>query len=83
MTCKQSAKELTGNECTLGGMIEISFEDFCTWETTDTTGYDGHPYLDKDRCVNFKRELWFELGRCIWRKTPEDWIGETLFQEEG
>ena len=34
----------------------------------DTTGYDGHAYLAPDKCIDFKRELWFELGKCTWRK---------------
>ena len=31
-------------------------------------GYDVHDYLDMDKCVNFERDLWFDLGKCIWRK---------------
>ena len=68
MTCKQSAKDLAGDEWTLGDMSGISTEDFCTWAKKDTTWYDGHPYLANDKCVYFKRELWFDLGKCIWRK---------------
>ena len=45
VTCKQSAKELAGDEFTLGYMNGLSTEDFWTWEKTDTTGYDGYPYL--------------------------------------
>ena len=30
--------------------------------------YDGHDYLAQDECVEFERILWFELGRCMWRK---------------
>ena len=22
----------------------------------------------RDKCVDFERELWFELGKCMWRK---------------
>ena len=35
---------------------------------TDTTGYDGHDYLARYKCVDFKKELWFELGNCMCRK---------------
>ena len=49
-------------------MSGLSTEDFWTWAKTDTTGYDRHPYLDNDKCVNSERELWFELGKCMWRK---------------
>ena len=68
MTCKQSAKELAGDEWTLGDMDSLAAEDFWTWVKTDTTRYDGHPYLAIDKCVNFERELWFELGKWVWRK---------------
>ena len=68
MTCKQSAKELEGDEWTLGDMNGLAAEDFCTWVKMNTTGYDKHPYLAIDKCVDFERELWFELGECMWRK---------------
>ena len=63
MTCKQSSKEIAGYEWTLGEMTGISTEDFWTWAKTDTPGYDGNDYLALDTCVNFERELWFELGK--------------------
>ena len=31
-------------------------------------GYDGHYYLARDKCVDFGRELWFELVKFMWRK---------------
>ena len=68
MTCKQSAKELTGDEWTLGDMSGLLTEDFWTWAKTDTTRYDGNPYLANDKCVDFERKLWFKLGKCMWRK---------------
>ena len=43
-------------------------EYFWTWAKTDTTGYDGHPYLANDKCVDFEREFWFDLRKCMWRK---------------
>ena len=49
-------------------MNGLSMEDFWTWEKTDTNGYDGHHYLANDNCVYFEMELWFELGKCMWRK---------------
>ena len=65
MTCKQSAKELAGDEWNLGDMNGLSTEDLWNWVKTDTTGYYGHPYLANDKCVNFERELWFELGQFM------------------
>ena len=49
-------------------MSRLSKEYFWTWEKTDSTGYDGNPYLANDKYVDFERELWFELGKCIWIK---------------
>ena len=31
-------------------------------------GYDGHPFLDQDKFVDFERGLWFELVKFICRK---------------
>ena len=62
------AKELAGDEWNLGDLTGISTEDFWTWAKTDTRGYDGNDYLDQDKCVDFNRELWFELGKCMCRK---------------
>ena len=65
VTCRQLAKELAGDEWTLVDLTGISAEDFWNWAKTDTTGYDGTDYLAQDKCVNFKRELWFDLGKCM------------------
>ena len=55
MKCRQPAKELRGDEWTLGKLAGISTENFWTWDKTDTTGYYGHDYLARDKCVNFER----------------------------
>ena len=68
VTCRQLANELVGDEWTLCELAGLSTENLWTWDKTDTTGYDGHPFLAQDKCVNFERELWFELGKCVWRK---------------
>ena len=52
----------------MGNLSGVSTEEFWTWTNTDNIRYDRHPYLAIDKCVNFKRELWFELGKCMWRK---------------
>ena len=65
VTCKQSTKELAGDERTLGNMSGVSTEYVWTWVKTITIGYDGYHYQTNDKCVNFKRDLWFELGKCM------------------
>ena len=61
-------KELAEDEWDIGKLAGLSTEDFWTWANTDTKGYDRHPFLARDKCVNFERELWFEFGKCMWRK---------------
>ena len=52
----------------MGDLSIVSTEELWTWMKTDTIGYDGHLYLAIDKCVDFERELWFELENCMWRK---------------
>ena len=68
MTCRQLAKELAGDKWTLGELAGLSVKNFWTWAKMDTTGYDGHVYLARKKCVKFERELCFDLGKCMWRK---------------
>ena len=42
VTCRQSEKELTGDEWTLVKLNGLSTEEFWTLENTDTMGYDVH-----------------------------------------
>ena len=65
---KQLAKELAGDYWTLGELDRLSAENFWTWANTDTIGYYGHDYLARDKWFDFERELWFESGKCMWRK---------------
>ena len=54
-TCRQSANELAGDEWNLRELVGLFADDFLTWEKLDTTGYDVHAYLRRDKCVNFER----------------------------
>ena len=66
--CKESAKELAGDQWDLGNVKELSTEKLWTWSKEDGIGEDGYSYLVLEKCVNFEKEPWFELGKCIWRK---------------
>ena len=68
MTFRQSSKELAGDDWNLRELAGISAEKLWNWYKKDTTGYDGHEYLTWDKCIEFNRELWCELGECMWRK---------------
>ena len=52
MTCRHKAKELAGDEWTLGKLVGISAENFWTWDKMDTTVYGGHDYLAQDKYVD-------------------------------
>ena len=41
--------------------------NFWYWSKKEGIRYDGHDCLVIDRCVNFKRSIWFELEECMWR----------------
>ena len=49
VTCRQSVKELAGDEWNLGNLTGLSAEDIWNWAKTDTTGYDRHAYLARDK----------------------------------
>ena len=49
VTCRQSEKDLTGDEWTLGELNGLSAEEFWTLEKTDTMRYDVHDYLPMDK----------------------------------
>ena len=68
MKFRHLSKELAVDEWTLGELTGLSAEDFWTWEKIDTMGCYGHDYLAVDKCVEFERELWFKLWKCMWRK---------------
>ena len=60
-------KEIAGDEWTLGDLTGLSSKYFWTWVKTDTTGYYGHYYLARGKCIELKRGLWLYLGKCMWR----------------
>ena len=66
--CKHSAKDLAGDSWDLGALKELSTYNFCTWAKKYGIGYYGDAYLGLDKSVDFKKELWFELVKYMWRK---------------
>ena len=57
-----------GRYCTLSDLKELSTDNFWTWDKIDGVGYDGDAYLGLDKCVNFEKEIWFDLGKAMRRK---------------
>ena len=50
---------------TLCDLKGVSTEDFCTWDNIHGIVYDGDAYLVMNKCVDLKKELWFESGKCM------------------
>ena len=71
MESKNSAKDLAGDKCTLGDPKPISTEDFWTWEKSDTLAYGRDDYLGLDKCVEFKKKLWFDFGKLNLEESPQ------------
>ena len=68
LECKQSENDLAGDGWTLGNLKELSTDEFLTWAKSNGIGYDGDAYLGLEKCVDFEKELWFELGKAMCRK---------------
>ena len=51
--CKQLAKDIAGEKCTLGELKRLSIDDFWNWSKSDRTYYERDTYLGLDKCVNF------------------------------
>ena len=43
-------------------------EEFWTWDKREGLDSDGDPIRGVDRCKDFEKELWFKLGKYMWRK---------------
>ena len=43
-------------------------EDFWNWAKSYGLDSDGDAYLGVKNCVDFEKGIWFELGKCMWRK---------------
>ena len=68
LECNQSVKDITGDKWTLGYLKDLFTEDFYNWDKSDGLAYDGDAYLVMEKYVNFDKDIWFELGKCMWRK---------------
>ena len=57
-----------GDKWYLVDLKELSIEYLCTWDNSDGIEKYGDAYLPLDKCVNFEKDIWFELGKPMWRK---------------
>ena len=67
MEFKELAKGLVGYQWNLGKTKDVAMYQFWTWAKEDGLDNDGDDYLGVDKCINFKKELWFELGKIMWK----------------
>ena len=38
------------------------------WAKEDGIENNRDAYLRLENCVEFEKDLWFDLGKCMWRK---------------
>ena len=67
LECKQSAKDIAEDKGTLGKLKELSTNYLCTWDKSDGLAYNEDACLVLEKCVNFKKDIWLDLVKAVWR----------------
>ena len=49
-------------------MKALSIEELFTWSKSDGLSYDGDSYLVMKTLVDFDKDFWFKLVKCMWIK---------------
>ena len=62
------AKFAAGDQWTLGATKYVTTEQLWVWEKLDGVDTAGDVYLGADRCLEFEKEIWFKLGKIMWKK---------------
>ena len=44
---------------------DVTMEQFLTWENTDANNGSGDMHLGRYICINFDKEICFDLGKSI------------------
>ena len=52
----------------LGAAKVATMEKFWTWEKLYGVDAGGDVYLGVDRCLDFEKDIWSELGNSMWKK---------------
>ena len=63
--CKESVKDISGYHWALGKAKYVTMGQFYTWEKVYGIDNDGDANLGVDKCINFEKEIWFDLGDII------------------
>ena len=61
--CKHPEKVISGYKWDLGALKEISTEKLWTWTIKYGIGYDRDAYMGPEKCFEFEKELWFNMGK--------------------
>ena len=61
-------REFDKDQWNFGSAKDVIVDNFWTWDKSDRIDSDGEPISGADLCKTFEKELWFELGKCMWRK---------------
>ena len=59
---------MSGNQWTLGAANIVTMELLWSQDKVDRRDADGEPIRRSDQCDYFEKELWFGLGKIMWRK---------------
>ena len=61
-------KGIDGYQWTLGATKNITMDQVWTWVKLYGVDMDRDVYLGTYRCLDFKKYIWFELGKSMWKK---------------
>ena len=67
ISCKDIAKEDTGNQWTLGGPLNVVPDDFWDLCKVDDLDCNSDVITGKYRCIDLDRSLWFMLVKYMWK----------------
>ena len=66
--CKELEKGVYGQQWTLVETKDVTMEQFWAWAEVDYIYGSGDMFLGTYRWNYFEKEVWFELGKSMWRK---------------
>ena len=66
--CKQSAKGISEDQCSLGSEKVVSVEQFWSWANVDAIDGSEEPIRRSERCTYFEKELWLDLVNSVRSK---------------
>ena len=62
---KKLVEDIVGENWILSDLKALSIEELFTWSKSDGLSYDGDSYLVMKTLVDFDKEFWFKLVKCM------------------